>query len=212
MLKLDHLSVIAPSLAEGVDHVRRCLDIDVPFGRIHPYMGTHNHLLRLGDDIYLEIVAADPGTPPPAWPRWFGLDNGQAVRAAWDSGRRLRAWVARTANMDAVLPRHEAIVGRKTLLSAGGVSFSFSIPPGGALPGGGVAPSVIDRGDRPVPAASMPDLGASLRTFTIEHPDPGEVAALYQTLQVEGAPQVREGPSLRYSARIQTPGGLKELH
>ena len=75
MLKLDHLTVIAPSLAEGVAHVRACLDLDVPFGQRHAYMGTHNHLLRLGDAVYLEIVALDPGAPPPGRPRWFGLDE-----------------------------------------------------------------------------------------------------------------------------------------
>lgn len=32
MLKLDHITVIAPTLAEEVAHVRQCLDIDVPFG------------------------------------------------------------------------------------------------------------------------------------------------------------------------------------
>src|SRR5258706_4637367 len=60
MLKLDHISIIAPSLAEGVLHVRTCLDLDVPFGQRHAYMGTHNHLLQLGDMVYLEIVALDP--------------------------------------------------------------------------------------------------------------------------------------------------------
>ena len=60
MLKLDHITVIAPSLAEGVSHVRTCLDLDVPFGQRHAYMGTHNHLLQLGDTVYLEIVALDP--------------------------------------------------------------------------------------------------------------------------------------------------------
>jgi hypothetical protein len=45
MLKLDHISIIAPSLAEGVAHVRACLDLDVPFGQRHAYMGTYNHLL-----------------------------------------------------------------------------------------------------------------------------------------------------------------------
>ena len=29
-LRLDHLTVIAPSLAEGVDHVRACLGLDNP--------------------------------------------------------------------------------------------------------------------------------------------------------------------------------------
>ena len=34
--------------------------IDVPFGQRHGYMGTHNHLLQLGETVYLEIVALDP--------------------------------------------------------------------------------------------------------------------------------------------------------
>jgi hypothetical protein len=73
MLKLDHISVIAPSLAEGVSHVRACLDLDVPFGQRHAYMGTYNHLLQLGDTVYLEIVALDPEADGPGRARWFGL-------------------------------------------------------------------------------------------------------------------------------------------
>ena len=60
MLKLDHLTVIAPTLTEGVSHVQNCLDLDVPFGTRHDYMGTHNHRLQLGNSVYLEIVALDP--------------------------------------------------------------------------------------------------------------------------------------------------------
>ena len=69
MLKLDHITVIAPSLAEGVVHVKTCLDLDVPFGQRHAYMGTYNHLLQLGDTIYLEIVALDPTADGPGRPR-----------------------------------------------------------------------------------------------------------------------------------------------
>jgi hypothetical protein len=93
MLKLDHLMVIAPTLAEGVDHVRACLDLDVPFGQRHYYMGTHNHLLQLGDMVYLEIVAFDPGADPPGRTRWFGLDDQKQVKRNWDAGYRLRGWV-----------------------------------------------------------------------------------------------------------------------
>ena len=80
MLKLDHITVIAPTLAEEVMHVRACLDLDVPFGQRHAYMGTYNHLLQLGDTVYLEIVALDPEAEGPARPRWFGLDDQKKVQ------------------------------------------------------------------------------------------------------------------------------------
>ena len=94
MPKLDHITVISPTLAEGVSHVRHCLGIDVPFGTRHHYMGTHNHRLQLGDNVYLEIVACDPEGAEPGRARWFGLDSPAKVRSDWDSGRRLRGWVA----------------------------------------------------------------------------------------------------------------------
>lgn len=213
MLQLDHLSIIAPSLEEGVAHVRDCLGIDMPQGRTHPDMGTHNHLLRLGDDVYLEVIAIDPTAPAPAQARWFGFDDRDAVQAAWDSGHRLRGWVARTQQMDAVLAQHGHLLGRKTQLSAGAApAYFFAIPPGGGLPLAGLAPSVIDRGQRPPPVASMPDLGARLHRFTIEHPDPDSVEALYESLGIQHAPQVHKGDALRYWAEIETPGGMKMLY
>jgi hypothetical protein len=211
MLQLDHLTVIAPSLAEGVAHVRACLDVDVPFGRRHQDMGTYNHLLRLGESVYLEIIAIDPDAPRPARPRWFGLDDQKLVRAAWDDGFRLRGWVARTTDIDSLLPEHEAVLGRKTQLTGGDSFFFFSIPDDGSLPSGGVAPSVIDRRGRPVPTGPMADLGAELRSVIIEHPDPAAVTELYGQLGIDTAPEVRKGDRFRYRATIQTPGGLREL-
>lgn len=212
MLQLDHITVIAPTLAEGVAHVRACLDLDVPFGRQHPYMGTHNHLLRLGDAVYLEIVALDPGAPPPGRPRWFGLDDQTAVRKAWDDGLRLRGWVARVADIDAVLPRHEDVLGRKVRLATPDAHFFFAIPADGSLPGGGIAPSVIDRVGRPPPVAVMADAGARLRDLVIEHPQSDQVAALYERLGVDHPPLIQRGDRLHYRALIDTPGGFRELY
>ena len=211
MLQLDHISIIAPSLEEGVAHVRACLDIDVPFGRIHEDMGTHNHLLRLGESVYLEIIAINPGATRPAHPRWFGLDDQNAARAAWESGLRLRGWVARTNDIDAVLSRHERLLGKKTQLSRGGSYYFFSIPADGRLPLGGVAPSVIDRRGHPPPVASMADAGAELRAMIIEHPDPDEVADLYRTLEIDAPPDVRKGGHFRYRATIRTRDAIREL-
>lgn len=191
--RLDHLTVIAPTLGDGVAHVRDCLGLDVPFGTRHLYMGTHNHRLRLGPSVYLEIVALDPEGAAPGRPRWFGLDDQDKVRADWDAGRRLRGWVARTDAIDAV--------GDTLSLP----SFAFAMSTDDLLP------SLIDRRGAPVPMASISDLGARLQSFTLEHPDPAGVVALYRDLAIMESPAVVQGPTVRYRARIETPAGLKDL-
>ncbi|MGL1503073.1 hypothetical protein ACSTIB_23590, partial [Vibrio parahaemolyticus] len=65
-----------------------------------------------------------------------------------------------------------AIPGEKLALPG----FDFGMPADDALP------ALIDRRGAPPPTASMPDLGARLRSFILEHPDPVGVAALYRSI------------------------------
>lgn len=210
-LHLDHLTVIAPTLAEGVAHVRACLNLDVPFGQRHAYMGTHNHLLQLGGSVYLEIVALDPEGRAPGRPRWFGLDDQKSVRATWDEGRRLRGWVARTDGIDAILAGRESIFGRKVALPTDAPTFDFAIPDDGSLPFDGAMPSLIDRRGKPRSMATVADLGARLQSFGLAHPEPARIVQLYRDLNVDRPPEVVMGSALRYRARIETPAGLREL-
>lgn len=213
MLKLDHLTVIAPTLVEGVAHVRACLDIDVPFGTRHTYMGTHNHRLLLGNSVYLEIIALDPTGTRPAngRARWFGLDNQVQVRADWEEGRRLRGWVANTLNLDAVLATHGAIFGDALALPNNEPTFSFSVPKAGALPLDGAMPSLIDHRGDDSHVLLIPDFGARLQSLIQEHPEPISVQALYHQLAVDRPPDVQYGPKLKYRALIETPAGTREL-
>lgn len=211
MPKLDHLSVIAPSLEEGVAHIQACLGIDIPFGRKHAHMGTHNHLLRLGATTYLEVIAIDEGAPAHAGPRWFGLDNRAEVRAAWDAGKRLRGWVASTDHFDRHMAKHAASYGEKREFQGGTSSYFFSVPADGSLPLNGVAPSLIDRQGKGPSLPSEAELGCTLVSFSIEHPDAGEIAELYRTLDITGSPDVTRGEEFRYSATIRTPSGVRVL-
>jgi Glyoxalase-like domain len=211
LLKLDHLTVIAPTLAEGISHVQNCLDLDVPFGTRHDYMGTHNHRLQLGNSVYLEIVALDPEGTEPGRSRWFGLDNQEKVRSDWNEGRRLRGWVANTQAMDFVLSTHGAILGDKVPLPTMNPTFDFTIPNDGSLPLDGAAPSIIDHRGDPTAMASIPDLGARLRSLTLEHPNPTAIEALYRELSIEHPPVIIQAPKVRFRAVIETPTGLNEL-
>ncbi|MEP3277519.1 MAG: VOC family protein [Stappiaceae bacterium] len=211
MLTLDHLTVIAPTLIEGVTHVRDCLDLDVPFGTHHDYMGTHNHRLQLGNNVYLEIVAIDRDGPTPDRARWFGLDDQETVRSDWNDGRRLRGWVAGTVALDTVLATHGEIFGEEIPLPPANPEFAFSIHHDGALPLDGAAPSLIDHRGDPTSMDDIPEMGARLRSFTLEHPEAAEIAALYRALAIDRPPTIVQGPAVRYRALIETPGGLREL-
>src|SRR5690349_24678119 len=91
MLQIDHITVAAESLRAGVAHAEAALGVTSPFGGAHPLMVTHNHLLRLGDTLFLEILAPDPAAGPLFRPRWFGLDA-KKQRAALAVPPRLVTW------------------------------------------------------------------------------------------------------------------------
>jgi len=211
MLTLDHLVVVAPDLAKGVAHVRDCLGLDMPEGGRHPEMGTRNHLLRLGTSTFLEVIAVDPEAAPPARARWFGLGDAARVQADWEAGRRLRGFVARTDDLDTLLAAHPDLLGTAATMTRGTLSWRFGLRPDGTWPADGAAPRVMDWGDRPHPAGTMPDFGARLDDFSLTHPEPEAVAALHADLGLTDPPRIEPDPALRWTARIATPSGLRTL-
>ena len=208
MLAFDHITVVAPTLEEGIAHVRSALEIEeLGNPARHRDMGTHNQRLRLGNDVYLEVVAADPAAPRPARLRWFGLDS-PTLAADWAAGIRLKAWVCRTDGLDRVLAGHASVLGKRTRLDG---RFDFALLPDGSLPLAGALPCVIDRGGAPPPSVRMADRGLRLEELVLEHPDPERIEALYADLGISDPPRVRQGDAVRLSAAIATPTGLRRL-
>ncbi len=72
---LDHIVIAAKTLKQGIDYVADHLGMEPQPGGQHTRIGTHNALLSLGADCYLEVIAIDPELPTPNRPRWFGLDQ-----------------------------------------------------------------------------------------------------------------------------------------
>ena len=210
MLTLDHITIIAPTLTEGVEHVSDCLGIEVPFGTRHHYMGTHNHRLQLGANVYLEIVALDPVGVTPERARWFGLDDLKQVRADWEQKCRLRGWVAATSSLESIVNQRPEF-GEAVQLPFDEPEFAFTIPADGSLPLGGMLPSLIDHRHDPTRMSDIPDLGARLKTFYLYHPEPETIRAVYHALKIDRPPDVLQGTELRYEAKIETKDGLQTL-
>ena len=207
--QLDHLTITTPTLAEGAAWVRDALGVNAAPGGKHPAMGTHNLLLRLGDALFLEIIAVDPDAPAPDRPRWFALDQTQG-------GPSLSTWVARTGDIAAAGRAASALaaLGPITPMGRGARNWLITIPDDGSLPLGGAGPALIEWDAGPHPAAGMPDVGLSLNRLEVHHPDPQRVEALLAAIGLDAPVSVvpiaaGAAPFLR--ACIDTPAGPRML-
>lgn len=212
---IDHLAIAAGTIEDGVAWARKTLGVEVPKGGAHPQMGTHNHLLRLGTGLYLEIIAIDPDAPAPHRPRWFALDD-PALRRALDIGPRLIAWIARTPDIRATAARSPVPLGPVEPMRRGALEWLITIPADGSPPEGGAMPILIQwPEDRPHPTEGMPDLGCRLLGLDIGHPEPERLDAALDAIGLDrsgGPVAVRRGtgaPSL--TARLSTPAGVVTL-
>ena len=206
---IDHLAVTAPTLEAGVAYVREVLGVEPGPGGEHGRMGTHNRLLRLGDSLYLEVIAPNPAMPAPGRPRWFGLDD-----LAADAPPRLGAWVLRTPDIRAATAAAGAALGDVEPMSRGTFEWLITIPADGRQPLGGVAPALIEWRAGGHPAERLPDCGLALERLEIFHPEPLRVERLLAALGFAGPVAVHELPAdeVPYlAARIATPGGLRRL-
>lgn len=208
-LLVDHLTVTAPSLEAGAAFVRNALGVSPQAGGEHPRMGTHNLLLRLGDSLFLEVIAPNPSVPAPPRPRWFALDT-----LGPRSQPSLSTWVVRTTDIRATLSSASEALGNIEPMNRGALEWLISIPSDGSLPLGGVGPTLIEWHTDSHPAAGLEDRGLSLAGFELLHPDPERVSRLLQSLEIDAPVSVSALPGAstpRLVAHIETPHGLRSL-
>ena len=196
--QIDHLAIVGDSLAEATAWVQERLGTGLAPGGVHPHMGTHNRLLSLGPDAYLEAIAINPDVPPPVHARWFGMD--------WFSGPpRVQSWILRVDDMDAALAAAPKGCGKPIALSRADLRWQMAVPEDGLLPFDGVFPALIQWEGTAHPAPRLPEAECRLRMLILSHP---EAEALEAALAPLGDPRLRviEGEP-RISASISTPRG-----
>ncbi|MDT8855299.1 VOC family protein [Paracoccaceae bacterium Fryx2] len=203
MLAFDHLAVSALTLDEGVAAVEAALGVALAGGGQHPHMATHNRLLGLGD-LYLEVIAADPAAPRPAWPRWFDLD-------AFAGQPRLTNWVARCDDLEAEVAASPAGVGVPVALARGDYRWRMAVPADGRLPFDGCFPALIEWQGPAHPARALPDAGVRLRRLEVAHPSADTLAALLGPRLDDARLVLLPGPEKAMRATFDTPHGVRVL-
>jgi hypothetical protein len=215
--RLDHLVLGTVDLERGGAWLERFLGAALsPPGR-HLRMGTHNRLLSLGPQCYLELIAIDPDGPPPFMPRWFGLDTPD-VQERIAARPRLIGWVARTGAIDVLSEKTGGVLGGIHPMERGDGSEKFrwriSIPEDGHPVEGGLVPSLI-QWDVPFhPCDRLPDQQCRFEWMEAAHPNPAKVNYLLGELGLENTLTLTSTPpysGMTMCAYIRTPGGVKTL-
>ncbi len=203
-LVLDHFTVLAPSLDAGVAYAQEALGVKIPVGGAHPVMGTHNHLLRLGDALFFEVIAIDPDAAAPSHPRWFNLDN-------LGDEPRLGAWVLGTDDIIAALATAPESARKARQITRGSLTWQISIADDGTMLFDGAFPSFIQWPKGPHPASGMTDTGCRLKSLVIEHPEADEINELLRGKFSDPKVKIVEAAVLGMTAEIETPNGVRYL-
>jgi len=206
----DHLVVAAATLAQGIDWIDDKLGARPQFGGKHPSMGTHNALLRIGQRLFLEVLAVDPEAPAPLRARWFDLDEPR-MRATLAEAPALVHWVARTSDIDAAAARCTEDLGAIVPAQRGDMRWRITVPADSHLPGRGLVPTLIEWSDERHPTDTLPDVGLELVALAGEHPEPAGIREALAALGLSDALKVTYGRTARLAAMLRTSRGIVPL-
>lgn len=206
---MDHLVYGAPDLEEAIEQLADRTGVRARPGGRHLAYGTHNALLALGPDVYLEILAPDPRRAADVAPTIFGL----AAR----THPGLAGWVARVdgpADMERRLARgREAGIdlgspqaGRRATPTGEILRWALTDPHAHAFDG--AVPVLVDWGTTPHPSQTAP-AGLRLVSLAASHPRDVELEAALAAIGADIA--VTRAPEPALAAILEGPKGRLTL-
>lgn len=210
---LDHLVIAAATLEQGVDYVRSELGVEIPKGGVHKTMGTHNHLMQLGNNSYLEVIAIDPDGVIPERPRWFNLDY-SLMRESLRHQPRLITWVVNTTDIDKSNQESAFPIGTATELNRNNLRWKIALTEDGRLLANGYLPYVIQWLSTPHPSGAMADLGCRLLSLDIHHNRADWLSSMLKSVAADHLVIIHSLPdseSAFLSASLETPSGIRIL-
>lgn len=180
-------------------------------------MGTHNHLMRLDDGVFLEVIAPDPNVTPQRT-RWFALDD-LRMRARLKSSPQLISWVARVPNLAGALREVAGVTAEAVRVTRGSLSWLIgscnfrliSVPYDGSMPFDGAFPTLIEWPTGPHPSLRMADLGCRLERLAIAHTEGARLAKALAPAFTDDRVVISTGTATQIRAIINTAGGQREL-
>ena len=203
--RIDHIVIGTGNLISGTKILETKLNVNFSPGGEHQIMGTHNNLLKLQSDIYLEIIANNPNDENPSRPRWFALDETKTKEKINHSPRAL-SWVLQVNDIENTVKKCGYNPGKILQISRGELTWKITVPSNGMLVDNGVLPLLIEWPSDQHPSKKLTDRNVSINMLSLFHPEPYKIKNIISNLIESDLIQVFEGvPKIEFN--LTTPNG-----
>ena len=179
--RIDHVVIGAANLISGTSILENKLNTKFSPGGEHQVMGTHNKLLKLQSNMYLEVIAHNPDADIPSRPRWFSLDESNIKEKIKNSPRAL-CWVLEVDNLEDTVKNCGYNPGEILQLSRDDLTWKVTIPSDGKLVENGVLPILIEWTNNQHPSKKLNNNNVSLNKLALFHPEPNKIQNIISNL------------------------------
>ena len=190
--RIDHIVIGASNLISGTKILETKLYTKFSSGGDHQIMGTHNNLLKLKSDIYLEVIANNPIVDKPSRQRWFSLDDTNTKEKIKFSPRLL-CWVLEVDNLEDTVKQCGYNPGEVLQLSRDDLTWKITVPSDGKLLENGVLPILIEWSDNQHPSIKLTNSKVSINKLSLFHPEPFKIKNIISNLIDSDLIRVSEG-------------------
>ncbi len=206
MKNIDHIVYAVPNLKTSMDNIENLFGIRPVYGGRHLEQGTHNALLNLGNEIYLELLAIDPENKSILPPLWMGVNliTKPTITRWARKSKTLQADVNLLKKINPVLSKTKT--GMRQKQDGSILKWELSIPD--AEPLVEVLPFFIDWKDSEHPTAKIPQ-HCTLISFELRHPKPASLEAFFKSIDSDMI--IQQADEISLTASIQTPNGVVVL-
>ena len=190
--RIDHIVIGTANLISGTKILETKLSTKFSPGGEHMIMGTHNKLLKLQSNIYLEVIANNPNVSKPSRQRWFSLDE-SSIKEKIKKSPRLLCWVLEVDNIEDTVKKCGYNPGEILQLSRDELTWKVTVPSNGKLVENGVLPVLIEWPSNQHPSKKLNNSKVSINKISLFHPEPYKIKSIISNLIESDLIHVSEG-------------------
>ncbi len=205
--KIDHLVYGVPDLDQAIHHFNAVYGIAPIRGGKHKHKGTHNAIINLGNECYLELLAIDKENTIITGNRWMGMD--------FVENAKITRWAIKSkdvsSDVEVIKKVNPALgtLGNGLRITESGNTLSWEMSMPLANPEVELIPFLINWSESGHHPTHNLDVQCELIEMTLTHPEPPHILDCFHDLGI--ALPINRATETSFKATFSGPKGIFTL-